>query len=109
MCNLVQPANIGTRLEMFAGAADHQTSYAGVGRQTLQPEDQSIQHRRIICIADLGAVQRHRGDPAVVDVQQDDILTQIDATFPGSVLPPQTTTPTRAPSGGTNRPDSSAA
>src|SRR6185437_16450664 len=37
--DLVQPAYIGARLEMLAGAADHQAAHGGVGRELRQPVD----------------------------------------------------------------------
>ena len=48
MCDLIQPANIGTGLKMLAGAADHQAADAAVARQPLQAADQPIQHCGIV-------------------------------------------------------------
>src|ERR1019366_7496553 len=81
----------------------------GIARQPFQPADQTVKHRGVVGVADLGPVQCHAGHAAVIDVQQNDIPAHDATTFPGSVLPPHITTPTRAPCGGSNLPETTAA
>src|SRR5208283_4084957 len=67
------------------------------------------QQRLVIGIGNLRPVQRQRGDATRIDIELERLIAHDVVTFAGSVLAPQTRTPTRAPGGGTKAPDSSAA
>ena len=85
---------------MPAGAADHQRAHRGVGGEPLHPIRQRAQQRLVVGVGDLRPVQRQRGDAARIDIKQEYLVAHARLTFAGSVLAPQTRTPTRAPAGG---------
>ena len=87
---------------MLAGPTQHQGADTMIRSQGLKASDQRSQQCLVIGVANLRPVERHVCHTTRIHHIQDGSISHVITKF-GSVLLPQTSTPTCAPGGGSGR------